>query len=212
LHTLLVPDDHHAKTAKERQDDLPARPVHAARKRAGAMHLVHGREPGGLDRQQDAGLAVDVMELLREGNVRAKGSKTYHLVISLHPEDRRLTPAEPLSPWGACSEPNCAVLNIMSRGAPRRQGLCFYYSLNLRKDLHELTRTYRNPNVDRGLSLRTHLARDVMDVRRILLDAGYDPRVVRKQLRELIRQNKGLWRQVEVNEPWGRNGGLPAWR
>jgi hypothetical protein len=100
----------------------------------------------------------------------------------------------------------------MSRGAPRRQGLCFYYSLNLRKDLHELTRTYRNPNVDRGLSLRTHLARDVMDVRRILLDAGYDPRVVRKQLRELIRQNKGVWRQVEVNEPWGRNGALPAWK
>jgi hypothetical protein len=48
----------------------------------------------GLDRREDAGLAVDVMELLQEGNVRAKGSKTYHLVISFHPEDRRLTPAE----------------------------------------------------------------------------------------------------------------------
>ena len=48
----------------------------------------------GLDRPEDAGLAVDVMELLQEGNQRAKGSKTYHLVISFHPEDRRLTPAE----------------------------------------------------------------------------------------------------------------------
>jgi hypothetical protein len=48
----------------------------------------------GLDRREDAGLAVEVMELLQEGNTRAKGSKTYHLVISFHPEDRRLTPAE----------------------------------------------------------------------------------------------------------------------
>ncbi len=48
----------------------------------------------GLDRREDAGLAVDVMELLQEGNQRAKGSKTYHLVISFHPEDRRLMPAE----------------------------------------------------------------------------------------------------------------------
>jgi len=48
----------------------------------------------GLDRQEDAELAVDVMEVLQKGNVRAKGNKTYHLVISFHPEDRRLTPAE----------------------------------------------------------------------------------------------------------------------
>ena len=48
----------------------------------------------GLDRREDAELAVDVMELLQEGNLRAKGNKTYHLVISFHPEDRRLTPAE----------------------------------------------------------------------------------------------------------------------
>jgi len=48
----------------------------------------------GLDRREHAGLAVDVMELLQEGNQRAKGSKTYHLVISFHPDDRPLTPAE----------------------------------------------------------------------------------------------------------------------
>ena len=48
----------------------------------------------GLDRREDAALAVDVMGLLQEGNRRAKGNKTYHLVISFHPNDRRLTPAE----------------------------------------------------------------------------------------------------------------------
>jgi len=48
----------------------------------------------GLHRREDAELAVDVMELLQKGNVRAKGNKTYHLVISFHPEDRRLSSAE----------------------------------------------------------------------------------------------------------------------
>jgi len=48
----------------------------------------------GLDRREDAGLAVDVMELLQDGNRRAKGSKAYHLVISFHPQDRRLAPDE----------------------------------------------------------------------------------------------------------------------
>ena len=48
----------------------------------------------GLDRREDAELAVEVMEVLQKGNVRAKGNKTYHLVISFHPEDRRLAPTE----------------------------------------------------------------------------------------------------------------------
>jgi hypothetical protein len=48
----------------------------------------------GLHRREDADLAVKVMELLQEGNVRARGQKTYHLVISFHPEDRRLSPQE----------------------------------------------------------------------------------------------------------------------
>lgn len=48
----------------------------------------------GLDEREDAELAVEVMEVLQKGNVRAKGNKTYHLVISFHPEDRRLAPAE----------------------------------------------------------------------------------------------------------------------
>jgi hypothetical protein len=48
----------------------------------------------GLHRREDAELAVEVMELLQDGNVRAKGDRTYHLVISFHPEDRRLSPSE----------------------------------------------------------------------------------------------------------------------
>jgi hypothetical protein len=48
----------------------------------------------GLDRREDATLAVEVMELIQDGNRRAKGNKTYHLVISFHPKDRRLTPRE----------------------------------------------------------------------------------------------------------------------
>ena len=48
----------------------------------------------GLDRREDAELAVEVMELLQDGNVRAKGNRTYHLIISFHPEDRRLTSTE----------------------------------------------------------------------------------------------------------------------
>jgi len=49
---------------------------------------------GGLHRREDAELAVEVMELLQDGNVTAKGERTYHLIISFHPEDRRLTPPE----------------------------------------------------------------------------------------------------------------------
>jgi len=54
---------------------------------------IAGNLPG-LDRREDATLAVGVMELLQDGNRRAKGNKTYHVVISFHPEDRRLQPAE----------------------------------------------------------------------------------------------------------------------
>lgn len=48
----------------------------------------------GLDRRDDAELAVNVMELLQEGNQRAKANKTYHVVISFDPTDRRLESAE----------------------------------------------------------------------------------------------------------------------
>ena len=63
-------------------------------------------------------------------------------------------------------------------------------TINLRKDLHELTRTYRVP-IDKSIvGLRNNLAANVKDVKNILLNAGYDPKVVNRQLQELIRQNK----------------------
>ena len=65
-------------------------------------------------------------------------------------------------------------------------------TINLRKDLHELTRTCRVP-IDKSIvGLRNNLAADVKDVKNILLNAGYDPKVVNRQLQELIRQNKDL--------------------
>ena len=48
----------------------------------------------GLDRREDAELALSIMELVQEGNVRAKRDKTYHLVVSFHPNDRGLADAE----------------------------------------------------------------------------------------------------------------------
>lgn len=64
-------------------------------------------------------------------------------------------------------------------------------TINLRKDLHSLTRTYSKP-VQPGLTLRQHLARDVFDLRKILREAGYDTARTNAHLRELIRQNKEL--------------------
>lgn len=53
-------------------------------------------------------------------------------------------------------------------------------AINLRKDLHELTRTYRVP-VDKSIiGLRNNLAADVRDLKKILLNAGYDPKVVNR--------------------------------
>jgi hypothetical protein len=61
-------------------------------------------------------------------------------------------------------------------------------TINIRKELHKLTRTFRK-RVQEGQP-RQHLARDIRDLRNILKDAGYDPRLIRQQLRKLIRQNR----------------------
>jgi hypothetical protein len=41
-------------------------------------------------------------------------------------------------------------------------------------------------------SNRQHLARDIVDLRRILRSYGYGDTLINQQLRELIRQNKAL--------------------
>ncbi|HZH62200.1 MAG TPA: hypothetical protein VEY70_22070 [Metabacillus sp.] len=61
-------------------------------------------------------------------------------------------------------------------------------TINLRKDIHELTETYKSK---RSLgSLRDHLATDIWELRRLLRDHGYSRERVNLQLKELIRQNK----------------------
>jgi hypothetical protein len=64
-------------------------------------------------------------------------------------------------------------------------------TINLRKDIHALTRTFRKP-LAVGLSRRQQLALDVIDLRRLLVRAGYDYAIILRQLRELIRQNKAV--------------------
>ncbi|ELY2909940.1 type IV secretion protein Rhs, partial [Cronobacter dublinensis] len=70
-------------------------------------------------------------------------------------------------------------------------------TINLRKDLHELTWTFKKPMVP-GLTNREYLARDIVDLRKILRNAGYDKDIVNRQLNELIRQNKELWKTLEI--------------
>ena len=48
----------------------------------------------GLDKREDAETAIKVVEAYQRRNSRAKRDKTYHLVISLHPDDRSLNERE----------------------------------------------------------------------------------------------------------------------
>lgn len=66
-------------------------------------------------------------------------------------------------------------------------------TINLRKGLHEETWTYRKPLV-KGLIDRQYLGRDAKDIRGILRRAGYNRETINRQVRELIRQNKKLWK------------------
>ena len=72
------------------------------------------------------------------------------------------------------------AVSVTTRG----QGI----TINLRKDLHELTTTF---GLLRNLpTLRDHLAADVNELRKLLRNTGYDRATVHRQLQELIRQNK----------------------
>ncbi|WP_160678009.1 hypothetical protein [Clostridium sp. C8-1-8] len=63
-------------------------------------------------------------------------------------------------------------------------------TINIRKDLHELTGTFRKTRDIDPTDLRKNLAADVSELRNILKDAGYDRNTINRQLQELIRQNK----------------------
>jgi hypothetical protein len=45
---------------------------------------------GGVERREDSESAIRVVEAYQRRNARATSNKTYHMVISLHPEDRTL--------------------------------------------------------------------------------------------------------------------------
>ena len=48
----------------------------------------------GIDRQEDADVAIHVVEAFQRANTRVKGDRSYHLIISLHPDDRSLSERE----------------------------------------------------------------------------------------------------------------------
>jgi len=48
----------------------------------------------GVDRREDADVAINVVEAFQRANTRAKGDRTYHLIVSLHPDDRSLSERE----------------------------------------------------------------------------------------------------------------------
>lgn len=63
-------------------------------------------------------------------------------------------------------------------------------TINLRKDLHEKTETYKKLRNFDSKNLREHIAADIYDLRKILKDAGYSRDVINTQLQELIKENK----------------------
>jgi hypothetical protein len=58
----------------------------------------------------------------------------------------------------------------------------------MRKDLHELTRTF-GTNADRGSNM-LNLAADVSDLRNIFRGAGYDRSLVNQQMQRMIELNR----------------------
>jgi hypothetical protein len=48
----------------------------------------------GIDRPEDADVAINVVEAFQRANTRVKGDRTYHMIISLHPDDRSLSERE----------------------------------------------------------------------------------------------------------------------
>lgn len=73
-------------------------------------------------------------------------------------------------------------------GVSRSRGI----TINIRRDLHERTTTFRRAPRDLP-SRRSHLAADVWELRGLLRGAGYARSTRNRQLQELVRQNRSLW-------------------
>ena len=76
--------------------------------------------------------------------------------------------------------PHHAVQNAISQTS-HGKGV----TINIRKPFHEKTRTYRKP-IEKELTQRQHLYKDVMDLRNILREANYPRSTVNRQLQDLI--------------------------
>ncbi len=109
------------------------------------------------------------------------------LFVGTYSQVRR---ANLLSGLNPTHTPHHAIQNAVS---PTTHGRGI--TINIRKDLHEKTWTYRRPLV-KGLTKEQYLERDVKDLRTILKDAGYKRSVINRQLSELIRQNRELWKMT----------------
>jgi RHS repeat-associated protein len=66
-------------------------------------------------------------------------------------------------------------------------------TINIPKSVHAMRRTTSRP-LQSLPNWREHLARDVIELRILLVAHGYDPNLVDRQLRELIRQNEAAHR------------------
>jgi hypothetical protein len=73
-------------------------------------------------------------------------------------------------------------------GVGRGRGI----TINIHKDLHARTSTYKRP-VRPLANRREHLAADVWELRGLLRGAGYAPATRNVALLQLVRQNKRLW-------------------
>jgi RHS repeat-associated protein len=102
------------------------------------------------------------------------------LFVGLYGQTRR---ANIQSGLNATHTPHHVVQDAVS-GASHSLGV----TINLRRDLHELTRSYGR-NADLGSNVR-NLAADVRDLRNILRDAGYDRSLVNQQMQRLIELNR----------------------
>ena len=103
------------------------------------------------------------------------------LFVGLYGESRT---ANIQSGLNATHTPHHVVQHAVSVTPSRYSGV----TINIRKDLHRLTRTY-GINADLGSDVR-NLAADVRDLRSILRNAGYDRPLVNQQMQRLIEFNR----------------------
>jgi len=79
------------------------------------------------------------------------------------------------------------AVNYRVRNVEFKEGI----TIVLPREVHLKTQTYGR-SARKLPSLRSHLAADIWELRRLLREAGYDSPVVNRALQELIQRNKAL--------------------